>query len=157
MFNTKYIFGVLVTPLLIIGCTSTDSTSDSIEKNSDSENNLIVGRWKLEKEVLTSSKQEIIEYKNQPSAVLLNVQKNGYYMLYDSIVDPSWKKKGLPLIQVRSKGQWELEGTEFSMNQQSAENNDSESFEVMALTKSELVTKGTKKKSAVTRTYSRKN
>jgi len=115
--------------------------------------NPIVGRWKLEKEEQKATREKGVEYADQPTFVILNVQKNGYFILYDTFIDPAWKKKGLPLISERSKGQWEMKGKELSLHHNSDDTSFTEIVQVTEIGNKTLVTKGRDAKSNVYKTY----
>ena len=143
---------MLSTLLFITACSSqpkeTSDTDAPIENSTE-----IMGRWKLTKEERIKSSEAGVEYSNQPTNIVLHLQKNGYFIIYDTFIDPSWKEKGLPLILQRSKGQWELKGKQLSLTHLSDDSSYSEILEVTSVNDHELVTRGKNKKSNIYKTY----
>src|SRR5688572_2817338 len=103
----NYITSILFALLLAASCT-TESVDKPAGEQVKSTKSGILGRWKLTKEEQKTTREKGVEYSNQPTNIVLHIQKNGYFIIYDTFIDPEWKEKGLPLIQRRSKGQWEL-------------------------------------------------
>jgi len=132
----------------LYSCNSSKNTEDQEKEAGTS----IVGRWKLEKEEQKSTREKGVVYADQPTFVILNVQKNGYFILYDTFIDPAWKQKGLPLISERSKGQWELTGKQLKLNH-SADSSYTEIIQISEITDKTLITKGQNTKSNVYKTY----
>lgn len=135
--------------LSMSSCTSTKSSKDQDTVAAAS----IVGRWKLEKEERRPVTEKGVVYKDQPTYVILNVQKNGYFILYDTFIDPAWKSKGLPLISERSKGQWEMTDKVLKLHHNSGDTSYTETIEISEMDKKTLVTKGQDAKSNVYKTY----
>lgn len=145
----------LYTALLLCGVLLTTSCSeDAPAKDVLAENpKAIVGRWKLTKEERTKTHEKGVEYSNQPTNVILHIQQNGYFTIYDTFIDPAWKKKGLPLIQPRAKGQWELSGSTLALTHLSEDSSYTEKVEITAINDEELITRGQDKKSNIYKTY----
>jgi len=138
--------------LFITACSS--QTKEAPDTDSPIENSTeILGRWKLTKEERIQSSEAGVQYSNQPTNIVLHLQKNGYFIIYDTFIDPSWKTKGLPLILQRSKGQWELNGKQLSLTHLSDDSTYSEILEVTSVNDHELVTRGKNKKSNIYKTY----
>ncbi len=112
------------------------------------------GRWVLIKSEDSGSRKT--NHQNQPSDVILNIRKNGYFIVYDTFVDPKWRKKGLPLIQERTSGQWKLEDSLLTMIHQDKDTSYSEDFKIVRCDGAELVTERSNKKTTVYRTYGKK-
>lgn len=104
----NFVLGFFGLSFLMIACTSTET---SYEKSAS-----IYGRWKLRSEEQTPKKEEGIDLEKQPTVVVMHLQQNGYFIIYDSFVDPNWQKKGLPKIEQRSKGQWMYKGDKLTLN-----------------------------------------
>lgn len=138
--------------LLLAACSS--QTKETTGSDAPIENaNQIMGRWKLTKEERMKSPEAGVQYSNQPTNIVLHLQKNGYFIIYDTFIDPSWKEKGLPLILQRSKGQWELNGKQLSLTHLSDDSTYSEVLEVTSIDDHQLVTRGKDKKSNIYKTY----
>jgi len=88
-------FGLLIIATAITSCSDTTLDKDKIS-----------GRWQLSKKEDKNSKT--IDLKNSPTVLILDLKKSGYFIYYDSVVNENWKKTGVPLIQVQSRGQWKV-------------------------------------------------
>lgn len=138
--------------LIIAACSSqTEETTDTDVPIEDA--NQLMGRWKLTKEERMKSPEAGVQYSNQPTNIVLHLQKNGYFIIYDTFIDPTWKDKGLPLILQRSKGQWELNGKQLSLTHLSDDSSYSEVLEVTSISDHQLITRGKDKKSNIYKTY----
>jgi hypothetical protein len=138
--------------LLLSAACSTDN--QEVENTGVKKVLSITGRWVLIKSEDSGSRKT--NHQNQPSDVVLNIQKNGFFMVYDTFVDPKWRKKGLPLIQERTSGQWKLEDSLLTMIHQDKDTSFSEEFKILRCDGAELVTERSNKKTTVYRTYGRK-
>lgn len=143
---------ILFVLLLAASCAS-ESTEKTAEEQVTSEKTGILGRWKLTKEEQKTTREKGVQYADQPTNVVLHIQKNGYFTIYDTFIDPKWKEKGLPLIQRRSKGQWTLEGKQLSLTHLMDDSSYTEELEITSITSSELITKGKDKKANIYKTY----
>lgn len=147
-----YITSILFALLLTASCTS-ESADKPAEEQSTPAKDGILGRWKLTKEEQKTTREKGVEYSNQPTNIVLHIQKNGYFIIYDTFIDPAWKEKGLPLIQRRSKGQWALEGKQLSLTHLMDDSSYTEELEITSITSTELITKGKDKKANIYKTY----
>lgn len=150
---TKILFVAAVT--LFTACNSTTLESKSAEKEQveNTELPMVVGKWRLTKTEDSSKKSK---EQQGLSVIVMDIQKNGYFIIYDTFVDPNWKKKGLPLIEQRASGQWNLEGENLTLTYSEDQNGKVEELQVTKLTSTELVTKNEKAKSTVYKTYGKK-
>ena len=137
------LFSALTLLLVLLSCSQPKKESS------------ITGRWRLEKEERRPANDKAIEYANQPTYVILKLDSTGYFLLYDTFIDPSWKSKGLPLIAERSKGQWKLEGTTLKLNHETDDTTYTETLKVSEVNDKILVTEGQDHKSNVFKTYGR--
>lgn len=137
--------------LLFVSC-STDTKT--IENTPEQKNMSIIGRWVLIKSEDSDFRKT--DHQNQPSDVVLNIQKNGFFIVYDTLVDPKWRKKGLPLIQERTSGQWKLEDSLLTMIHDDKDTSFMENFKIIRCNGVELVTERSNKKTTVYRTYGKK-
>ena len=138
--------------LLLLASCSTESKE--VEKAAEQEKMSVTGRWVLIKSEDSGSRKT--NHQNQPSDVILNMRKNGFFIVYDTFVDPKWRKKGLPLIQERTSGQWKLEDSLLTMIHEDKDTSYSEDFKVIRCDGNELVTERSNKKTIVYRTYGKK-
>ncbi len=137
--------------LLLFASCSTGN--QEVENTKEQKKISIIGRWVLIKSEDSSRKKN---HQNQPSDVVLNIQKNGFFIVYDTFVDPKWRKKGLPLIQERTSGQWKIEDSLFTMIHEDKDTSYSEEFKIVRCDGTELVTERSNKKTLVYRTYGKK-
>jgi hypothetical protein len=139
--------------LLTTSCTEQHTPEHATGELPAQNQKAIVGRWKLTKEERFKSDEKGVEYANQPTNVILHLQNSGYFIIYDTFIDPEWKSKGLPLIQRRSKGQWKLAGKELRLTHLSDDSSYVERVEITSLDDDQLVTLGQDRKSNVYKTY----
>jgi|GEM_PF-1312912 len=150
----KAIYTPLMLSALLTLAACSSQTKETTDSDAPIENaNQIMGRWKLTKEERMKSPEAGVQYSNQPTNIVLHLQKNGYFIIYDTFIDPTWKEKGLPLILQRSKGQWELNGKQLSLTHLSDDSSYSEVLEVTSIDDHQLVTRGKDKKSNIYKTY----
>lgn len=64
-------------------------------------------RW-MYKERTSTDGEKKFSYGDESSDVILRLDHNGYFMIYDSITDQRIIEKGVRRIEQRSSGQWEL-------------------------------------------------
>jgi hypothetical protein len=103
MKSTHYSLIILLAGWLI-AC-----SSPNIEKSvtKQSETPTLIGYWTLEKEEQPAEKH-VQQFTNKTSEVILNFQKNGYFLVYDSLVGSEVKTTGIAKKAIRKKGQWEM-------------------------------------------------
>lgn len=149
----------LITPtalILVLGLTScgsgTQPENEPVKEGNSMEETL-QGRWKLTKEEHKMTREKGVQYSKQPTNVILHIQKNGYFIIYDTFIDPKWKEKGLPLIERRSKGQWQLTDKTLTLNYIEDDTSYAEKLEITKLSDTELVTHGSDKKANIYKTY----
>lgn len=138
--------------IFILLLSASCSTDNQELGNTEEQKKLsITGRWVLIQSEETGSQKT--NHQNQPSDVILNLQKNGFFIVYDTFVDPKWRKKGLPLIQERTSGQWKLEDSTLIMTHQDQDTSYMEQFKIKACDGKELITERSNKKTTVYKTY----
>ncbi|ASS48720.1 MAG: hypothetical protein A3D31_06775 [Candidatus Fluviicola riflensis] len=148
----KSITSILFALLLVASC-STESTDKPVGEQVTSAKESIIGRWKLTKEEQKTTREKGVEYSTQPTNIVLHIQKNGYFIIYDTFIDPEWKEKGLPLIQRRSKGQWKLNDKQLLLTHLMDDSSYTEDLEITSITSTELITKGKDRKANIYKTY----
>lgn len=140
---------VIALPVYLVSC---NSGSENPIKADDMKSAL-AGRWELQKEEKNPSDEKGIAYSNQPTDVILKLEKNGYFLLYDTVLNPEWKSKGLPLITERSKGQWDYLDNKLVLNHTGKDTSYLEELEVSKVDDATLITRGKDKKSNIYKTY----
>lgn len=112
----RYLFLLLIVSI-IFSCVSEDDAESQAEQNKEESNlekekehnleEILTRRW-VYKEKTSEDGKEKFSYADSPSDVVLRLDENGYFMIYDSITDPKFVKKGVRRIEQRYSGQWEL-------------------------------------------------
>jgi hypothetical protein len=134
----RLIFTVLfITSLLSLSSCGDNSVND---EKSKTENAVVSinGDWTLRKEEKNGKK---LDYSGKPTAVTLTIKENGYFIFFDKITNEKISDSGVPKIQERFKGQYDLDGKELSLNHFVDDSLVSESFTIQSLTASELILK----------------
>lgn len=139
--------------ILILGSGMLAACSESTEKTTKETAQPLEGKWKLQKEERTSTREKGVPYADQPTYVILHIQKGGYFLIYDTFIDPSWKNKGLPMINERSHGQWKIEGKTLTLNHLKNDTSYMEKLQISQLDDQTLITQGSDRKSNVYKTY----
>ena len=102
----------LISLLFITSCGdgNEEITTDANEKEElveKTKEELLMRRWMF-KEITSSDGEKSFSYDGSSSDVVLRIDKNGYFIIYDSITDLTITDKGIKRIEQRSAGQWQL-------------------------------------------------
>jgi hypothetical protein len=129
-------------PIAFIAMLSFVSCSES-EEPAVFESKLIARKWKLSSDP---------NRKTPPSLLVMSMHQNGYFQIYDSIVDPKFIDAGINKIQFVSRGQYNFDGKKLLLNHfEEGGKNKKETFEVTILTDQKMTLVSHDKK---TRNYS---
>lgn len=151
----KYlILSLLFSPVFVIFTACSGNNKPAVKETVDEETVSIQGKWVLIKSEDSNSRKK--NHQNQPSNVILDFQKNGFFIVYDTFVDPAWRKKGLPLIQKRASGQWKLQKSDLTMIYRDKDSTRTEKFKIVRCSEKELVTQRSGNKKTIYRTYGKK-
>ena len=145
-------YGILISilSLFLFSCSQPPA---EIEEQDDKDTS-IIGKWKLQIHEKKEISNKEIDLKSQPTQVILSILDGGYFVLYDTFVDPRFDQKGFSRISERSKGQWEfLDDEKLILRHNSADTSMIEELTITLLNKNTLVTKGKDKKSTIYKTY----
>lgn len=102
--------------LFLISCEETNNVDSESLVKKDADNKAtkevtmeeaLSKRWMYKERVSTDGTKKFT-YGNESSDVVLRLDNNGYFIIYDSITDPNLIEKGVRKIEQRSSGQWEL-------------------------------------------------
>lgn len=102
--------------LFLISCEETKNVDSESLVKKDADNKAtkevtmeeaLSKRWMYKERVSTDGTKKFT-YGNESSDVVLRLDNNGYFIIYDSITDPNLIEKGVRKIEQRSSGQWEL-------------------------------------------------
>jgi hypothetical protein len=77
---------------------------DQLEKTRET---LLVRRWRFN-ERKSADGETTVKYGDQSSDVVMRLERNGFYMVYDSITDQRIIDKGVRTLEQRHSGQWNL-------------------------------------------------
>ena len=148
---------LFITAIFVVLSCSTPDTSGDKKADDNTVNQLlkskIVGKWELTK---TADLNRAEKAHNGLSVIVMNIQQNGFFIIYDTFIDPEWKKKGLPLIEQRAFGQWNLKNNKLTLTYGEDQNSKVEALIITKLTENELVTHNNNSKATVYKTYGRK-
>lgn len=150
----KHSISNLLTVAIILLLTSCSTGTKEGENVPEETTISVTGRWVLIKSEDSGSRKT--DHQHQPSDVVLNFKKNGFFIIYDTLVDPKWRKKGLPLIEKRTSGQWKLEDSLLTMIHDDKDTSFSEEFKIIRCDGKELITERSNKKTTIYRTYGKR-
>lgn len=114
----------------------------------------IKGKWLLEKQEKDSQKP--VTFKGQPTNIVLDLENNGYFLVYDTLMSDEWANTGVPRKQERARGQWTLEKDVLTLSHLSPDKNTIETYTIDQLSESQLVLSIKNKKGTVVSTYKKK-
>ena len=116
MRNIITFFSVLV---LLYSCSESESESTPVNQQEDvsqesvskevTKHDLIARRWRYNERTISES-EEVMKFGDESSDVILRLEPNGFFMIYDSITNQDIIDKGIKRIEQRSSGQWDLIG-----------------------------------------------
>lgn len=133
---------LIFTVLLILSAVSLESCGEKGVSNKTTETKdttfSLNGDWTLFKE---EKKGQKLDYASEPIAVTITFKENGYFIFYDKITNEEISNSGVPKIQERYKGQYEIVGKELNLNHFINDSLISENFTIEGLTASELILK----------------
>lgn len=120
---------------------SKESNSKKVEETSNSEK--LSKRWILIKRT-NSNEDKVIEFDENNSSVITFFEDNGYFRVYDSLINLD-KKHGVKKIENRQSGQWEILENELVLRYTGPDTVILESLEIVKLNNSELILKNKEK------------
>lgn len=147
----KFFLLLLILSTLAFACNNTVDDKQNTENELDE--NPLVKKWKLQVHQKQAQTNKEMNLKAQPTEVILSIMDGGYFMIYDTFVDPKFNFKGFNRIQERSKGQWELDGKKLTLHHQDEDTSYIEELEITTLNLNTLATKSKNKKSVIFKTY----
>ena len=120
---------------------SCDSNSISEKGNEspseyDASINMLTKKWVVLDDIAEDS----------PTMVIMSFEKSGYFIIYDTIIDPKFAEAGINKIQPISKGQWEYENNQISLIHLLPESRNPEIFTVKNLSSTNLIMTGSNNK-----------
>ena len=83
---------------------------------------------------------------DSPTMVIMSFEKSGYFIIYDTIIDPKFAEAGINKIQPISKGQWKYENNQISLMHLLPESYNPEIFKVKNLSSKKLIIIGSNNK-----------
>ena len=149
----RYFVLLLCLNILLFSCSDKNETTDEVAVEEENENP-IVGKWKLNIHQKKENQNNEIDLKHQPTEVILSIMDGGYFVIYDTFVDPKFNQKGFNRISERSKGQWELiNDKKLILHHNFDDTTRIEELTITKLNKHTLVTQGKDKKANIYKTY----
>jgi len=112
-------------------------------KKTSTSNKAIVKKYLTKRWVLTNE-NGVLE-NGLPSHVILSLEDNGYFLVYDTIIDNRFLAAGIKRIQPISKGQWKMEKNQLILNHLLPNLSHTEIFLIKSLDRNKLVTIDDKK------------
>lgn len=149
----KYLILLIIFGVIVSSCSENKPKTETNETE-ELNDNPIVGKWKLQISQKKESSDNEIDLKNQPTDVILSLMEGGYFVIYDTFVDPRFNQKGFNRISERSKGQWEfIDDKKLILHHNFDDSTKVEELIVTMLNKNTLVTKSENKKANIYKTY----
>ncbi len=131
----KYIFCCLLFLFSVFASCSLDSKKQS---GTSITKKLLSNKWVLANE---RGKLE----KGLATHVILSLEKTGYFLVYDTIIDERFVAAGISKIQPISKGQWRLKENKLILNHLLPNISHTEIFKINLLESDILITEDTSK------------
>ena len=123
---------------IIFSIFSCSNSNDGIKNSTVFESKLIARKWKLASDS---------NNKKHPALIIMSMHENGYFQIYDSIIDPKIISAGINKIQFISRGQYKFDGKKLVLTHFEEEiDNYKETFNVPTLTDEKLILIGKNKK-----------
>jgi hypothetical protein len=97
----------------------------------------IKGTWTLTEELHKGGKNVV--WEGRPTVPEMTFNENGYFLFVDRITDEEMKSEGIPTIQDRYKGQYDLKGNSLTLNHYQSDSLISRTFTVEKMNNAELV------------------
>ena len=141
-----YIF--FLTAFLFIGCSSEDTQGDegdTIQKEDQVKptlEELLANRW-VYKERVNNEGTKRIEFGDENSERVIKLERNGHFMIYDSIINQEMINSGVPRIAKKSTGQWEILDNKLVLNHIENDTIKTEELSIDKIENRELVTSST--------------
>lgn len=124
---------------VINGCqNSSQETMDGEEQISETNDPKdIKGTWTLVKELHKGGKNVV--WEGRPTVPEMTFKENGYFLFVDRITDEKMKSEGIPTIQDRYKGQYDLKNNKLTLNHYQSDSLITRTFAVEEISANELV------------------
>lgn len=97
----------------------------------------IKGTWTLTEELHKGGKNVV--WEGRPTVPEMTFKENGYFLFVDRITDEEMKSEGIPSIQDRYKGQYDLKGSSLTLNHYLADSLVTRKFKIEKMNAAELV------------------
>ena len=138
--NLKCIFCCLLLLLMI---------AVSCNIGSKEQNKIFISKSGLSKKWVLANEDGKLE-KGLATHVILSLEKTGYFLVYDTIIDARFVAAGIRKIQPISKGQWKVKGNKLILNHLLPNISHTEIFNINVLKNDILITEDSDK---ITHTY----
>ena len=113
----KFYYLFLVFVLFTVSCESTEETTNDteVETSEPTIEELLSNRW-VYKERINNEGTKKIEFGDEFSERIIKVERNGHFMIYDSITNEDMVSSGVSRIAKKSSGQWEVSGNKLILS-----------------------------------------
>ncbi len=101
----KLFFFILVFSLFSCSDIQQGLEDTNVEEKEEAQ---ILGKWKLVSLEKRASEKEEISLNNEAVDQILEIKSGGYFVIYDTFVDPNVNLRGLDRKSERNSGQWEF-------------------------------------------------
>lgn len=135
---TIFKLGFFVGIIILVSCTSTPETDKNPVVETTTKIESIAKRWTLSDKA--GEKEKTME-------IILSMKENGYFMIYDTIIDKKFIEAGINKIQPISKGQWKLKEEKLILNHIQNDSSHVEEFSIKSMDANKLVLVGSNNKS----------
>lgn len=134
--TTFFKIGFFVGAVVLSSCSEkSDETTDS--KETKVELKSLAKRWILSDD--RDKNKNVIE-------VILSMEENGYFMIYDTITDKKFIDAGINKIQPVSKGQWKINDGKLVLSHIMDDSTRIEEFSIQSLNSDKLIIIGSNNK-----------
>jgi len=147
----KFFLILFTLSLVFTACNTSSDNNQNVEDEIN--DNPILNKWKLQSHQKEEQISKKMDLKAQPTEVILSIMDGGYFIIYDTFIDPKFNFKGFNRIQERSKGQWELIDNKLTLHHQHDDTSYLEVLEITTLNLNTLATKSKDKKIVIRKVY----
>ena len=137
-YTTFFKICFLLIAFAFSSCDSDSASQQGIESNAEYDKaiNKLAKKWVLSDDIVSDS----------PTMVIMSFEKIGYFIIYDTIIDPKFAEAGIKKIQPISKGQWKYENNQITLIHLLPESRNPEIFAVKKLSSTKLIMIGSNNK-----------
>ena len=128
--------GILLFFLSNLSCSS---SGDSSKNSSEIDTSFLPKKWILTDDLTDES----------PTMIIMSIEENGYFQIYDTILDTKFVEAGIKMIQPISKGQWKTDGDNLILTHFTPEDENPTIYKIKSLASNKMVTIGSNNKTHI--------